>query len=103
MTNTDTDALTNDDLGGRVMIYDKRQFTVDGLTISGIRSDNPLHAGPGESRAEIMFKREQDYHWSDLWVGHPAKVGDVMRWIRASLIDGATIDEIEDYILAHSI
>lgn len=78
-------------------IYDRRQFQVGSTVVSAIKSDNPLHAGPGESRAEIVFSVGGE-PWEILWVGHPADVGGVARWVRARLLEGFDIDTIDDVL-----
>ena len=83
-------------------IYAKTQVVVNGVMISALKSDSPLHAGPHESRAEILLKPVEDSVWPDpSWVGHPARCGDVARWMGDCLKRGASIEEIDTYLCEH--
>ena len=86
-------------------IYWNKQDVVESVQISTIRSTGDLHANVG-STAETLY-RHADQNipgawgmWSEpVWVGRAEIAHDVHKWIVESLQAGASIDEIEDYVM----
>lgn len=79
-------------------IYWQETKTVAGVEVSAIRSTTPLHYSPDTPiTAEIAYMGECG--WEAIWAGPAQIVVEVRDWILASLEAGASIDEVEDYIL----
>lgn len=58
------------------------QYYVGDTLISMLVSDENLHHGGGDSRAEIIVKLGDTNYWPDpIWIGDPAKANQVCAWI----------------------
>lgn len=62
------------------------EYYIGDTLISMMVSDENLHYGPGDSRAEIVVKTGDLNYWPDpIWIGDPAKANQVRAWISRHL------------------
>jgi hypothetical protein len=94
-------------------VYWNKQDVVGSIQISTIRSTTDLHytENPQTLTAETLYRTaDQNLQgaellgiwgmWSEpVWVGRAEIAHDVHKWVVESLKAGASIDEIEDYVM----
>ena len=78
-------------------LYQTTYQTVAGEKLVMRRSTDNLHAA-APSTGEICA---ECYCWDPIWVGPAQIAGDVFRWVKDQLRNGATIDLIDEYISEH--